>query len=167
MARKFRVSDNKAAIWDGEQDYNPFWDPQNNLGRVKFHSDLDYINIISESSFNVTLPTRNNVQQATQSYPLFQHGRGGYPFVLGKVTVNGQPCAFTGSVPIQREALPPGTSLNGWAPGFCRWISLGADNVWVYVYEYTVAYWSNANFHAYFPQITVPVTVWMTNEILQ
>lgn len=161
MARRFRVAGNKAAIWTGEGDTAPFDNPLGNLGRVKFHSDLNYIQVIDERTFNVSCPARQNVKDATQIYPLYQHGRGGIPFVLGKLTVNGNPVAFCGSVPVQIDPL---TFTH--PRGFARWLTLGADATWVYVYEYVVNYWPNASNYGEYPAITVPVTVWMTNEIL-
>lgn len=167
MAKRFRVAGNKAAIWTGEGDTAPFDNPLGNLGRVKFHSDLNYIQIIDQRSFNVNFPARSNFQQVSQKYPLYQHGRGGYPFVLGKIIVGGHPVAFTGSVPVQ---INPSTTASGATKrpqGFARWISLGADNVWVYAFEYCVNYWSNSSTYTAYAAITVPITVMMTSEILQ
>jgi hypothetical protein len=162
MGYRFRVGSNKAAIWTGEGDTAPFDDPLNNLGRVKFHSDLNYINVIDEQTFNVSLPARSNFKDVSHIYPLYAHGRGGIPFVLGKLTVGGEPVAFCGSVPIQMGLKYNNNTISG----FARWLSLGADATSVYVYEYAVNEWSNSSFWGEYPAITVPVTVWMTNEIL-
>ncbi len=167
MADRWRVANNKAAIWTGGEDTAPFDNPYGNLARLKFHSDLNYIQIIDERTFNVPLPARTNFQSAAPSYPLYAHGRGGFPFVLGSILVSGQPCAFTGSVPIQ----PNRDYKGGLTSGFARWISLGADATYVYLNEYCVSLYTKdveGNvFAGSYPAITIPITVWMTNEILQ
>lgn len=166
MAKRFRVAGNKAAIWTGEGDTAPFDNPLGNLGRVKFHSDLNYIQVIDEKTFNVALPTRSNFKDANQIYPLYQHGRGGVPFVMGKVIVDGNNVACCGSIPIQMNVAGGGGGPNFWPIGFARWISIGADNVWVYLYEYVVNFWQSGSSYNEYPAITVPVTVWMTNELI-
>ncbi len=166
MTSRFRVANNKAAVWTGSGDTKPFDNPTSNLSRVKFHSDLDYIKVIDEGTFNVALSARSNFQDVSHSYALYNHGKSGFPFILGKLTMSGQPVAFCGSIPIQSNRY------NGSADGgFARWISLGANNTTVYLYEYAVnLYTKDVEGNVFadsYPAITVPVTVWMTDEILQ
>ena len=49
MAKRFKVDGSKFAIWDGETDELPFTTPLSYLSRVKFHSDLDYIQRFTRS----------------------------------------------------------------------------------------------------------------------
>lgn len=166
MSIRFRVDASgggKAAIWSGAGDRAPFDNPLANLSRVKFHSDLNYIQVIDERTFNVGLPARSDFKDANQTYPLYQHGRGGVPFVLGKLNIGGQPVAFCGSVPVQVGA---GTTSGSGSPrGFARWVSLGADATWVYLYEYVVNNWNNSSAYGSYAALALPVTVWMTSEI--
>lgn len=153
----------RAAVWTGDDDL-PFTDPLNHLDRVKFHTDLDYIRVIEERSLTLSLPLRSNFQSAVASYPLFSHGRAGFPFILGKVNVNGIPVAFTGTVPVQM-----GVSVGGSvAPRhFGRWLSLGADATDVIVHEYAVAEWATSSVYTQYDAIDLDITVYVTDEILE
>jgi hypothetical protein len=166
MARRLRVAGGKVAVWDGEGDTLPFDNPLGNLSRVKFHSDLSYIKVILEQTVTVNLPAIANVLQGTASYTLFAHGQAGFPFVLGKLdSVDGSPTLFTGSVPVQF-----GT---GGAIGFGyygRWVSLGADATNVYLHEYYVCTGFSGGApltYETYPALALPVTVYVTDEILE
>lgn len=159
----FMFEDQTLAIFKDARDTLPFYDPYNYLPRLLYHSDLDYIRIVDERTFNINLPSRQNFKDAAATYKLYQHGRGGFPFVLGSLPVGGKPCVFAGSVPVQ---LGAGTTNVG-PRGFARWLSLGADDTWVYVHEYVVNNWNNNTAYGGYSAITVPVTVWMTSEMLE
>jgi hypothetical protein len=162
------VAAGKSAIWKGKEDLDPFNDPLNHLDRLLFHSALDYTQIIDTQIFNLVLPARTNAfTEAEASYPLYQHGKAGYPVILGSVPVNGQPCMFAGSIPIQVPGFNFSTTRPQDYAGYARFISLGVDGTWVYVYEYCVNYYSNSDYHGVFPAITVPVTVFMTDELFE
>jgi hypothetical protein len=162
------VAAGKSAIWKGKEDRLPFDDPLNHLDRLLFHSALDYTQIIDTQIFNVNLPARTNAfTEAEASYPLYQHSKAGYPVILGSVPVNGQPCMFAGSIPIQQPGLSFSTSNPSQYAGYARFISLGVDATWVYVYEYCVNFYSNSNSRGQYPALTVPVTVFMTNELFE
>lgn len=184
-----RGSDGRVAIWTGEDDA-PFHTPLDHLDRVKFHSHLDYPKVIQEWSDNVTfsarttwnpsIPTPVNRWSTSENtrvvtHNLFVHGRSGQPWVLGSVKIGGEDVAFTGSVPVQMGIIsaasngtPSGSGESPWA----RWVTLGADETNVSLFEYSVVgRWqtSNSNNNAsgiYMPQITLPITVWVTDEIL-
>lgn len=166
MAYRFRVANGKSAIWNGETDTAPFDNPLGNLGRVKFHSDLNYIQIIDEKPFNIALPARANFKDTNQIYPLYAHGRGGIPFVLGKLDVGGQPVAFCGSVPVQINSSTTADGATKRPQGFARWLSLGADASYVYLYEYIVNYWASNTTYSSYPAITIPISILMTSELL-
>lgn len=171
MALKLRVAGGKTGLYniDGldPEDVNlPLTDPLNHLPRLKFHSDLDRPKVVHAQTVNVNLPARTNFQAATASYTLFAHGKEGYPFVFGSVTLAGEPISFVGSIPIQQGYAIGG--LPSYSVGsFARWIALGADDTNVYVHEYCVASWSNSSVHEGYAALTVPVTVYVTDEILE
>ncbi|WP_072389903.1 hypothetical protein [Hyphomicrobium sp. CS1GBMeth3] len=183
-----RGSDGRVAIWTGEDD-DPFNDPLDHLSRVKYHSELGYPKVISEWTGNVNFTARtswnpgdggavngwrtsDSVRVVTHN--LFAHGLSGQPWVLGSVNIGGVDVAFTGSVPVQMgvrssssSGAPSGDGKNPWA----RWVTLGADGTNVALFEYcVVGRWAsggNANASGiYMPAITLPVTVWVTDEIL-
>lgn len=174
------------AIWTGSDDA-PFSNPLANLNRVKFHSALDYPKVIYEWSDNVDFPARTqwmpglsggsgawgtteNVRVATHN--LFAHGRGGQPWVLGSVRIDGTDVAFTGSVPVQLSVVSNSSDgAASWTSPWARWVTLGADSTNVLLFEYCpVSRWNsggNANMSLiYMPQVTRLVTVWVTDEIL-
>ncbi len=161
MALRFKVSGGKVAIFDNAAGDAPLTAPLSNLSKIKFHSDLDYISVIDVRTVTLSLPARSNFQQATASYTLFSHGRPGQPFVLGKLNVNGVPVGFTGSVPVHQ-----GVASNGQPGNFGRWLALGANATSVIVHEYCVAGWANSDFHDTYPAMSIPITIYVTDELL-
>lgn len=161
MAYRYKIEGGKAAIYDKSAGDAPLTNPLGNLSRIKFHSDLDYIKVISVHNVTLSLPARSNFRSATASYNLFAHGRTGQPFVLGKASVNGVPVGFTGSVPVHQ-----GIASNGQPSHFGRWLALGADATNVIVHEYCVAAWSNSSFYDTYPAMTIPIAVYITDELL-
>jgi hypothetical protein len=153
----------RGAIWTGD-DRAPFTDPRAHLDRVLWHSALDYIRIVETRTFTLNLPEREDIYQATGSYPLFDHGRSGIPFILGSVDVNGEPVAFTGSVPVTMGLNAPRTGPDIYG----RWLALGADATSVIVHEYVVG--SHAGGPAaqnFYPALSIPITVHVTSKILE
>ena len=167
MSKRFKVGSGKVAIWDGHTNTDPFDNPlasSSVLNRVKFHSSLDYIRVVATLSATINLPARSNFQSATASHTVGAHGQSGQPFVLGMLPVNGVNVGFTGSIPVQMGQWNAGST-----PGiYGRWLTLGADETNVIVYEYAVAQWVNSSSNGYYKYdaISVPVTVYITNELL-
>lgn len=135
MAGKFRAAAGKVAIWTGGTDLAPFNNPLANMGRVKFHSDLNYIRVVQTLDRVVVLPAipstgsgGSDAGARVATYNLGPHGQGRTPFIVGVLTVGGVPMAFTGSVLVH--------STDGDA--FGRFIALGADSTSIYVHEYSV-----------------------------
>jgi len=164
------------SIYEGNPaDESPHTSPLTNLSRLKFHSDLAYPKIIAEQTVNVTFPARTVVSggintapahTTTQSTTLFAHGRPGFPWVLASVTIAGNKVPFCGSVPVQMATYyGDGTTERPWA----RWVSVGADATHVTAFEYTVVDRLSATgfSECRLPAITLPITVWVTDEILQ
>lgn len=149
------------AIWEGTDD-GPFNQPLNHLsnGRVKFHSSLDYPKVIREQAITINLPYRGPVGGTfTQSYSLFSHGRGGFPWVLATLRVDGQDVAAVGSVPVQNARSSVNTSIvRPWA----RWITIGANATHVTAFEYLVMSQTATEV----PALTLTGTVWVTDEML-
>jgi hypothetical protein len=171
-----RGSDGKVAIWTGDDD-DPFDSPLDHLDRLKFHSSLDYPKVIDEWSGTVNFPARTEHRSSpfsgyfadngvvTQSYTLFAHGRGGQPWILGSAEVGGANVAFVGSVPVQQ-------AIDDFSPfgpePWVRWVSIGADDTNVYAFEYTVV---TRNASTEFsgirmPAISIPIKIWVTDELL-
>lgn len=150
----FRAKDGKVAIYDSTADDLPFDDPVNHMDRVKFHSDLDYINIIATISGSVTFPQRT-APSVGAYITTFQngpaHGISGIPLIFGYLTLGGQNVAFAGSVPIQ----------GGGSGSHTRFVSLGASPTNIVFNELV-----NIGFGGTIPAITVPYTVFVTDEIL-
>lgn len=166
MSKRIRVADGVCAVWDDASDTDPFTDPLDNLSRVKFHSELDYIKIIEEHTVTLNLPLISGVRLQTASYTLFAHGRSGQPFILGGVEVNGEFAAFTGSVPVQMGTPNSFFNIGGY---YGRWLALGADATNVYIYEYAVVATADrtSDFWETYPALSLPITVWITDEILE
>jgi hypothetical protein len=170
-----RGSDGRVAVYTGT-DNLPFEDPLAHLSRVKFHSSLDYPKVIDERTVNVTFPRRNNPTGSTTginsssgvsvaTYTLFAHGRPGFPWVIASFNIGGQKVSATGSVPVQQARNISSNAAMNWG----RWVTIGADATNVYAYEYTVLQrlaTTNAS-DCLLPAITVPITVWVTDEILE
>jgi len=157
MAGVLQVKDGVCAIWTGATDELPFTQPLNHLNRVKFHSSLPYTKIIDVRPVTLSLPGVSGTALRTASYALFAHGRPGQPWVLGKLTVKGYEVAFTGSVPVQQVSGTP----------YARFLALGADATNVYIHEYCPMQGSaQANNWTSLPAINVPMTVYVTNELL-
>lgn len=163
-----------ASIYTGDPaDESPHTTPLSNLARLKFHSGLAYPKIIDEQTRSVTFPARTTFSSGayraaahtfTASQTLFAHGRSGYPWVLASVTIGGVKVPFCGSVPVQQFSFDGGNP-SPWA----RWISVGADATNVTAFEYTVVQRNNSNNYSGIvaPSITLDITVWVTDEILE
>jgi hypothetical protein len=168
-----RGSTGVVAIWTGDDD-DPFDTPLDHLDRVKFHSSLAYPKVISEWQGTVNFPRRSRFNGSiwvsddpisTVSYTLFAHGRSGQPWVLGSANIGGQNVAMVGSVPVQQAV----SAADGKPTNWVRWVSLGADDTNVYVYEYTVIRHINSSGSSAsnnMPAIDIDFTVWVTDEIL-
>lgn len=183
MVKKMRAerSTGRCAVWDGS-DYAPLNDPLNNLSRIKFHSDLNYVRVLYDWASTITFSARTywatspNGWRASEgviyrSIPLFAHGRPGQPWVLGSANIGGLNVAFTGSVPVQRgiaSISSDGSPQGGIQVPWARWVTLGADSSSVYLYEYIpVGRDVSTNLSGcYMPAIAIPITVWVTDEIL-
>lgn len=113
-------------IYNGSD--NVVANPNADLSRVLFHSDLLYPVVISSQSGSTTLSAVGGNQGINRTYTLFAHGQNGIPFVLGYVS-NLAPSnvALAGSVPTDIQTN-----------GFGRWVTLGADATNVYLHEQTV-----------------------------
>lgn len=153
----------RCGIWNGDDDL-PYKYPRQHLDRVKFHTDLDYIKIVREIPLILSLPQRDTATYgvaANFTHKLFDHGLGGFPFVLGETVVNGEAVAMCGSIPIQAD----GVGYYG------QWLALGADDTSVYIHEYDVFPFTSASGlttsnSIKFPAIDIPITVYLTDELL-
>lgn len=169
MALVFRAASGKVAIWDGETDDNPFTAPLSNLGRVKFHSDLDYPRIIDVKTYSLNLPAIPNSGSGQGSdngirigtYTLGSHGITGQPYVIGQITVGSVSVAFTGSVNVHSA------SSTSYRDGYGRFLALGVDATNVYVHEYSVQE-GDADYQNWLPRPaqSFSVAVYITDILL-
>jgi hypothetical protein len=140
-------------------DDDPLANPLNHLanGRIKFHTSFPYTKVIDERVINLPLPYREgNGYVHRVSYDLFAHGRPGIPWVLGSFRIGAYDVSATGSVPVQN-------AIDATSP-WKRILSLGANSTHVQIFEYTVC--PSRSSHAQFSAITIPITVWITEELL-
>lgn len=146
------------AIYDGPDD-DPFTNPLSHLtnGRVKFHSSLDYPKVIAEHTVTLSLPSRTSIGTHRVSYSLLPHGRPGIPWVLASLRVAGLDVAAVGSVPVQKAG---NSASSPWA----RWISIGANGSHITAFEYTAVPRIASEYT--FSGISIPITVWVTDEML-
>jgi hypothetical protein len=170
MGFRFKVADGKVAIYENSDDL-PFLDPLAHLGRVKFHSELDYLQIVDVKTYELTLPaigTGGSGQGAggragvrTNLYELGRHGMAGTPFILGNVTVGGITVAFTGSVPCAQGYTDESHDT------FARFLSLGVDEALITAHEYSVQT-GNAGGGVWKAraEVTVPIEVFITDLLL-
>lgn len=138
----------RLAIYTDGND-TPLTNPTTSFSRLKFHSDLEYINIIDVISGSVTLPARAANNRYTQTHNGPAHGRSGIPFVMGFLNIGGTNVAFAGSVPVFV------------ASGRTRLLSLGASSSRLLFHEQTVC--SSA---AGVSSLSVSYTVYVTDEVL-
>lgn len=170
MAFRLRIQNGVVAIYENSNDA-PFSNPLGNLSRVKFHSGLDYINVVSIRNYTLSLPaigvngsgqgTGGRRGLRTNLYTLGAHGRSGIPFVIGQLTVNGVRVICGGSVPVAKDA-----SYLGLPDWYSRFVAIGADATNITAYEYSVQPGYNGG--QWMPRAArnIPVTVYITDLTL-
>lgn len=164
MAIRLRSAGGVVAIYEvpslTSADNGPLVAPLSHLsnGRLKFHSELDYPKVLQESAVTLSLPARvvrsNGNAEWLASYNLFTHGRPGIPWVLSSFRLAGQDVP-AGQVPVQKNNVSGGS----WA----RWVSIGANATHVTAFEYAIIP-EPSPFG--FSAISIPITVWVTDELL-
>lgn len=129
---------------------NPLSNPTSNFSRLKFHSDLDYVRIISSRTGVISLPARGVNQRVLTTHNGPTHGQSGSPFVMGYLRVGGQDIAFAGSVPVQVVA-----------DGASRFLALGANTTRLLFHEQ-----SNCSAFDTLPATSIFYVVYITDLIL-
>ena len=163
MARRFRTSDGKLAIWNGETDTLPFTNPGAHADRVLFHSQFNYTRIIDKRTVNVTFPTAANGGERLGTIQLFAHGINGYPRVRGNITLGGIQVSLGSHIPVQyRNLTDPKLA---YPEKMMRLAIIGATQTHVVISWYANLTFLGSAQPTYFPSFTIPVTVEVTNEI--
>jgi hypothetical protein len=160
-------------------DLSPHTDPLDHLDKLKFHSGLDYTKLADPIVTDVTFPARTTYNAGlnqyttpdpttTESQNLVAHGISGFPWVLAAVEIGGIMVPFTGSVPVQQGVLyGSGSPPANWV----RWVTVGADETYVNCFEYCVVTrepnGGNNVSGVIMAEITLPITVWVTNVVLE
>lgn len=124
-----------AAIWnagaDGS-DNSGLLDPRNNLGKVWFHSDLDYLRIVKTVTSlggdysPAEVPATPYNAPLNAEYTLFAHGLGYKPLISGDIITSGyrQPCAGSPA------PIPAGDRTQA---GY-RYVGMTADETYIYLH---------------------------------
>ena len=139
----------------------PLLNPRANFDRVRFHSDFNYVRVVSDTTHTLTLPTRSDNTRGEQTHTLVAHGRAGIPFVMGAVEVAGRWVPLMISTPVAR----PGQSGGGGSYyGQWRLLSLGANSTHILVHEFWCVpyFFSGGDLTSH----TVNVRVIVTDELL-
>lgn len=126
----------KAAVFTGDDDL-PLDAPLDHVGRLKFHSALHNIAIVSVHTGTLTLPAFGPAAYNIQSHTLFAHGKSGTPYVEGRITsINGvdKSISLAGSIAVARQ------SWNADSAEFMRAVHLGANSTNVLLNEFSVAH---------------------------
>jgi hypothetical protein len=137
---------------------NPYSNPLGDVSRLRFHSTLRYPGVVNTVSMNVTLNAAPAAQRHVRTaIPLFAHGRGGIPFVEGKI-ISGlsRVIALCGSVPVQ-QVYVAGPNIN-FDNAFPRVVHLGADSTNVYLNDYYSTYQTTG-----FPALTLGLEIYVTD----
>lgn len=150
----------KVAIYTGTDDL-PFDTPLSHVSRLRFHSDLEYPQVISVHTGSFNMPATVAQTSRQHSWRLFEHGLGGTPFVEGYITQSGIRVPLLGTVPVQQGVSNVGSSTTSFATGFARWLHLGADATDVKIQEFSQTM-SNENF----PALTIYWTVYLTDTVI-
>lgn len=82
-------------------DHAPAQNPRANLSRVAFHSDLDYLGVVSEHVITTTIPA-NGGGTTLGNITLLAHGQGVRPLVMAQYRASGSTTwkAVNGSTPL-------------------------------------------------------------------
>lgn len=124
-------------------------DPESDLSKVLFHSDLLYPIITTKVTGTLNLPSRGSGQNnSVVPHNLFAHGLAGQPLVFGRLTnVGNGTLPLAGSIPIQANQY-----------GFARWLSVGADETNVRIAEQWITHEDSG-----ISSTSVDWEVWVTN----
>jgi len=164
MARRWKLGRDqsgvaKIVIWNDEWDNSPFENPLGNADRVKFSTTFNYTRVVDKRTVWVTFPQANGGGLRVGTINLFAHGRGGQPRVRGNITINGYRLSLGCHVPVQHYVRPV-KPLD--LQGTFRLAIIGATSTDVII-AWSVDL-SNMTSDGFLPQITLPVTVEVTNE---
>lgn len=144
MAIRARAAGGKFAIYTvpstTSTDNDPLTNPDGNASRLRFHSDRDYVRVVSTQTGTLSLPARTSVNtQVLVDHQLFAHGQATAPMVMGRITNLPDYDGTTHNVPI--ASMVPvliNTGSNRYAnrPKLHRWVCLAVDDTYVYMREY-------------------------------
>ncbi len=146
-----------AAIYTGSDDL-PMDDPLDYVGRLKFHSGLHNIAILSVHTGQITLPAVSANSSYQSNYDIIAHGLGTTPYVEGRVTkIGGTDVSipFAGSIVVVQQSGGP---FPAETPAFMRILNLGADDTNVIINEYSVAHLDVA-----YSSVTIDWEVYVTD----
>jgi hypothetical protein len=143
MAIRLKVQNGKMAIYTvptiASTDDAPLANPLANASRVRFHSDLNYVRVISTHTGTLTLPVRATQTQVKVDHVLFAHGQASVPMVMGRITNLPAQDGTMHKVPLGSMVpvgiyTPNGKYAN--ESTLHRWVCLAVDETNVYLREY-------------------------------
>lgn len=133
--RKLKYEAGTCAIYEVDDlvvDDSPFYDPANNIDRLEFHSDLDYLAIQSIQTGTLSLPSRSGTTPGTYRHNIITHGLGYQPLILGHIeNYEGYNTPLLGTTPIRMAS-----DRTAFDAVDMRTLQLGADETYVYIHEY-------------------------------
>lgn len=165
MAWRFKADGNigKAALYTvptvDSTDDAPLTAPRAHLSRVRFHTDFKYPSVVSDQTFNVTLPSRSVGSRGEATHTLGAHGRGGVPLCFGSIQYGGHWVPLFISTPLNAQPFSVGMRNE-----VGRVISLGANSTNILLHEYWALRNLAGSLGAYAAEISVRVLV--TTELL-
>jgi hypothetical protein len=168
MSTRVRAENGKFAIYTvsdpASTDNAPLQYPLSNASRVKFHSDLDYPQIVDVRTGSVTIPGASPGTYGLNDLShtvLFAHGRGAAPMVLAEFTaigVHNLPAHACGSVPtVSGFNYSSGEQYYDINNPVVRWLSFGANASDIVVTHYCGSGFSQL------PPLTISYKVWVTD----
>lgn len=177
MSIRARYDSGKFAIYTipsaASTDNAPLTAPLSNLSRLKFHSDLDYVQIDSIVTGSVTLSAKSANTQQKNDTVLFAHGKASAPMVFGILTNMADSTGGGKSIPIASNTpvpilIPDGTYDR--LSTLKRYVGLMVDDTYVYLREYGFVkktnYTGTSGSISGWPSVTLNYSVSVTNFLV-
>lgn len=148
MKLKIDGAAGRAAIYTGSDDA-PLTNPRSNFGRLKFHSDLEYVRVVEVHTGTLSLQARAKNRRTLVTHSGPEHDRPGAPLVFGTLVLQGERIAFAGSIPVQATAQAS------------RFITFGASATRILFHEQ-----SNCSDRGSLPEFSLTYTIFITDQVL-
>ncbi len=172
MPIRFRAASGKAAIYTvptlTSTDDAPLTNPDAHADRIRFHSDRNYVRVVSTHTGTLTLPARAAGQQIRTDHVLFAHGQASEPMVMGRITNLPDYNGVARNVPIASMVpvlIDTGGGKYALRPKLHRWVCLAVDATNVYLREYGFVANINYDWVRLGPTVSQSVSGWTSQSI--